>query len=229
MAERHTVAIDDGIDVAVCFTDAADGDFRVRDPLPDLDRSRSAIIANPWSWITQVHEADVLTVDHQGHHAGAVADGLLTTTPDCPIAVTTADCAPVVLIAERGVSVVHAGWRGLMAGIIEVAGAKLIETAGKPVSAMLGPCIAPEDYEFGRTELDLMIKRFGASVEATTMTGSPALDVPVAVGVSCERAGWAAPQRPSSTSDPRWFSHRTRGDVGRQTAVAWLNKNDETS
>lgn len=229
MAERHTVALCDGIDVAVCFTDAADGDFRVRDPLPDLDRNRSSIVAKPWSWIVQVHEADVLTVDHQGHHAGAIADGLLTTTLDCPIAVTTADCAPVVLIAERGVSVIHAGWRGLMAGIVETAGTNLIEAAGRPVAAMLGPCIAPEDYEFGRIELDQMVDRFGAEVEKATMTGSPALDVPAAVGVACERAGWDAPRRPASTSDPRWFSHRTRGDVGRQTAVAWLRRAGETS
>jgi copper oxidase (laccase) domain-containing protein len=222
--ERQTVELDGKTAVTVCFTDARDGDFRVRDPQPGLDAARTAITAEPWSWIVQVHEAEVLTVEHQGHHAGAVADGLLTTSVDCPIAVTTADCAPVVLIAERGVAVVHAGWRGLMAGIVERAGEQLTATAGAPVQAMLGPCIAPEDYEFGSTELDLMADRFGPAARGITRAGTPALDVPAAVAVACERAGWSAPERPPSTSDPRWFSHRTRGDLGRQTAVAWLHK-----
>lgn len=226
MVERRTVQLDDGMAVTVCFTDAGDGDFRVKDPQPGLAEAREAIIAAPWSWIVQVHEADVLTVEQSGQHAGAVADGLVTTSADCPIAVTTADCAPVVLIAERGIAVVHAGWRGLVAGIVEKAGAQLCEVAGAPVEAMLGPCIAPEDYEFGPAELAMMTDRFGTGVESTTSAGTPALDVPAAVGVACERAGWPAPERPSSTSDPRWFSHRTRGDLGRQTAVAWLHAKD---
>ncbi len=229
MVERQTVHLDDGMAVTVCFTDAADGDFRVRDPQPGLADARSAIVAQPWSWIVQVHEADVVTVEHQGQHAGAVADGLLTTNLDCPIAVTTADCAPVVLIAEQGVAVVHAGWRGLMAGIIERAGSQLSTVAGAPVLATLGPCIGPEDYEFGDTELAMMVDRFGSTVRSTTAAGTPALDVPAAVGVACERAGWSAPNRPPSTSDPRWFSHRTRGDLGRQTAVAWLHAADRNA
>lgn len=226
MVERQTVQLDDDVVVSVCFTDARDGDFRVSDPQPGLENAREAIIAEPWSWIVQVHEAEVLTVEHKGHRAGAVADGLITTKTNCPIAVTTADCAPVVLIAERGVAVVHAGWRGLMAGIVERAGERLTAAAGAPVQALLGPCIAPEDYEFGSTELDQMADRFGSVTRALTRAGTPALDVPAAVGVACERAGWAAPARPPSTSDPRWFSHRTRGDLGRQAAVAWLHAAD---
>lgn len=229
MAERRTVPLHDGTAVTVCFTDSGDGDFRVRDPQPGLADARKAISPEPWSWIVQVHEAEVLAVTSQGHHAGAVADGLVTTTLDCPIAVTTADCAPVVLIAERGVAVVHAGWRGLMAGIVERAGEQLISAAGKPVTAMLGPCIAPEDYEFGPAELELMTQRFGTVVASTTTVGTPALDVPAAVAVACDRAGWSAPDRPPSTSDPRWFSHRTRGDLGRQTAVAWLHRYPDSS
>lgn len=229
MAERRTIPLGPATAVTVCFTDVEDGDFRVREPRPGLTEDRNAIHPGPWSWIRQVHEAAVLSVDQPGQHAGAVADGLLTTTPDCPIAVTTADCAPVVLVAERGVATVHAGWRGLLAGIVEEAGRQLTVRAGQPVATLLGPCIGPEDYEFGDEDLAVMTDRFGPTVAGRTGDSLAALDVPAAVAVACSRAGWPVPDRPPSTSDPRWFSHRTRGDLGRQTAVAWLHRTPETA
>ena len=51
---------------------------------------------------------------------------VLTTTVGCPLVVTTADCAPVVLVAERGVAVAHAGWRGLVAGTIDYLSVSLV-------------------------------------------------------------------------------------------------------
>ena len=205
------------------FTAVADGDFRVVDAEPGLAERRAGLVDRPWSWIRQVHGNDVLQVRAPGDHAGAEADGLFTTEADCPIAVTTADCAPVLLVAERGAAVVHAGWRGLEAGIIEQAGTALRSAAGEPMAAILGPCIGPEAYEFGRSELDQLVERYGPGVESSTADGALALNVPAAVGAACEAAGWSAPEVPPCTSDERWFSHRTRADHGRQTLVAWLS------
>ena len=109
-----------------------------------------------------------------------------------------------------------------MAGIIERGAAMLREEAGQPVAAVLGPCIRPEAYRFGRAELDQVIARLGPTVESVTAAGDPALDVPAAVAVACARAGWPAPEAAACTSDDRWFSHRTRADRSRQTAVAWI-------
>lgn len=211
----------------VCFTEAADGDFRVLDAAPGVEDRRRSIVDLPWSWIRQVHGNTVLRVAEPGQHSGAEADGLYTTEVGAAIAVTTADCAPVILLAERGVAVVHAGWRGIVDGIIEQAATSLEEAAGAPVAAIVGPCIAPAAYEFGRQDLDQVRDRFGPSVESTTAAGTPALDVPAAVASACVAAGWPAPERPSCTSDPRWFSHRTRADRGRQTAVAWLIEHNQ--
>ena len=222
MAERHEIPISDAAVVTVVLTDIDDGDFRVIDPVAGLDERRRAIIDRPWSWIRQVHGDTVLRVGHPGDRAGDEADGLFTTEPDCPIAVTTADCAPVVLVADRGVAVVHAGWRGLAAGIVENGASRLRAAAGAPVSSLLGPCIHPSAYQFGRTELDQVIDRYGPAVEGVTADGDPALDVPAAVAAACVAAGWPAPAPTTCTSDARWFSHRTRSDVGRQTAVAWI-------
>lgn len=223
-AGRHTIGLADRRVVKVVFTGVADGDFRVVDPVPGLEERRRAITPEPWSWLVQVHGDDVLRVDHPGHHAGSTGDGLVTTGTGCPIAVTTADCAPVVLVADRGVAVVHAGWRGLVAGIVEKAAARLRREAGDPVISLLGPCIGPEVYQFGSGDLVSIVERYGAEVAGTTTGGDPALDVPAAVAAACRAGGWPAPDRPPCTSGPGWNSHRTRGDRARQSAVAWIEE-----
>lgn len=222
MAERHDIEIANGATVTVVLTGADDGDFRVLDPVEDLEARRREIVDAPWSWVRQVHGPTVLRVDQPGQHAGQEADGLLTTAVGCPVAVTTADCAPVVLVAERGVAAIHAGWRGLVAGIITDGAEQLRAAAGEPVATLLGPCIHPGAYQFGRAELDDVIDRLGPTVESRTEQGDIALDMPAAVAAACEQAGWPAPSPTSCTSDDGWFSHRTRADRGRQTAVAWI-------
>ena len=203
-------------------TDRADGDFQVRRPASDIDERRRAIVDAPWSWIRQVHGTDVVEVAEPGEHAGATADGLITTAPGCPIAVTTADCSPVVLVAERGVAVLHAGWRGLVDGIVETAGERLRELAGHPIEALVGPCIHPNHYEFGAEDMAAVVERYGDEVRGLTAWGTPSLDMPTAVGRACQAAGWKVTDIGACTSGDRYFSHRIGGDEERQTTVAWI-------
>lgn len=222
MAGHHSLTIGDGRVARVVFTDAADGDFRVVDPVPGLEDRRRDLVDAPWSWLIQVHGDVVHEVTTPGQHAGDEGDGLLTDRTGCPVAVTTADCAPVVLVAVGGVATVHAGWRGLTAGIVEKAATRLVELAGAPVASLLGPCISPTAYEFGPDDLAEVVARYGPEVAGRTVAGTPALDVPAGVAAACRAVGWPEPARPSCTSDARWFSHRTRADRSRQTAVAWI-------
>lgn len=221
MGYPRRVLIDGGT-VRVFMTDRSDGDFQIRDPAPDVEARRRAIVDAPWTWIHQVHGTTVLEVSEAGEHAGAEADGLVTSAPGCPIAVTTADCAPVVLVAERGVAVVHAGWRGLVEGIIESAGERLINRAGRPVEALVGPCIHPNHYEFGFDEMVPLIDRYGEEIKGLTAWGTTALDMPTAVGRACLDAGWKVTDIGPCTSSDAYYSHRTRGDDSRQTTVAWI-------
>ncbi len=214
----------EGGTVHIYNTDRSDGDFAVRDPAPDVEERRRAIIDAPWSWIIQVHGTTVHEVTKVGEHAGATGDGLITTETRCPIAVTTADCSPVVLVAEQGVAVIHAGWRGLVGGIVESTGARLVEQAGPPVEALVGPGIHPNRYEFGAEDLATVIDRYGPGVQSSTSWGSPALDMPAAVTEACRAAGWAVTEIGPCTSDEHYFSHRTRGDRARQTTVAWIER-----
>lgn len=203
-------------------TDRSDGDFQIRHPAPDVETRRRVIVDAPWSWIHQVHGTTVLEVSEPGEHAGATADGLFTVAEGCPIAVTTADCAPVVLVAERGVAVVHAGWRGLVDGIVESTGQRLRELAGRPIEALVGPCIHPNHYEFGTDDMAAVIDRYGDEVKGLTAWGTSALDMPTAVGRACQAAGWKVTDIGPCTSGDGYFSHRIRGESERQTTVAWI-------
>ena len=217
--------------VQVRFTDRLDGDFAINGDPSSLAANRRAVIDHPWTWLRQVHGNRVVAVTSAGQWAGAEADGAATTEPLAPLAIMTADCAPVVLVAERGFAVVHAGWRGLVEGVVEEAAKKLSELgAAEPRQTLVGPCINPGAYEFSEADLALAVDRFGPAVRGTTDWGTPALDVPAAVVAACSAAGWPPPAGvPACTSDERWFSHRTRLDPGRQATVAWLEPSGATS
>lgn len=208
--------------VRVVSTEVLDGDFAVGLPSEQLDRVRRPIIDLPWTWLDQVHGSEVVEATAPGINAGAVADGIYTTRVGCPIAVTTADCAPVVLTSSSGVAVVHAGWKGALAGIIGAAAQKLLSGGSEPGDVWLGPCIAPESYEFSIDDLNMLKARFGAGVIGETTDGQPALDMFGVIKSACLESGWPAPVRSSNTAGADFFSHRARGDKGRQTTVAYI-------
>jgi YfiH family protein len=166
----------------------------------------------------------VVVVDRPGHHAGATADAAVTATAGCVLAVRTADCAPVVLLGDGAVGLVHAGWRGLLAGVVANAASAMAGLGVAPTAAAIGPCIRPGCYEFDGPELAELVARFGPSVRGTTTWGTPALDLPAVVRVALAGAGIrdVADASGCTACDRRWFSHRARGETERFATTAWL-------
>ncbi len=166
----------------------------------------------------------MVVVRSPGEHAGAVADAAVTEVPGCTLAVRTADCAPIVLTGRRSVAVIHAGWRGLLAGVVERTAEALRQLGDEPQAAHLGPCIRPGCYEFGGPELVELTDRFGSMVRATTTWGTPAFDLPCAVGVALAEVGVSEVGDASrcTACDERWFSHRARAEPERFATCAWL-------
>ena len=105
----------------------------------------------PVARMRQVHGPVVLEVTAPGD-AGE-ADALWTRVPGLLLAVVTADCVPVLLASEGAVAVVHAGWRGLAAGVIPAA---LAEMPG-PCVASIGPCISAASYETGEDVVQAIV------------------------------------------------------------------------
>ncbi len=211
----------------------ADGDFRIDQPAAVLAERRRAFVDLPWVWVRQVHGARVVTVDAANVEAvcGIEADALVTATPGLALAVHTADCVPVVLASPAGViGVVHAGWRGIAAGVVGAA-VEAMEALGAPrdgLSVAVGPHIGPECYEFGPEELARLEAQLGAScgLRSRTLDGSPALDLRAALAAAARRAGVSGPvpTTPACTScdADRYYSHRARAERARMATVAWL-------
>lgn len=163
--------------------------------------------------------------DRPGAHAGARADAAVTAVPGVPVAVQTADCAAVLLCADGAVAVVHAGWRGLVAGVIEAAAAAMAELGSPPTAATLGPCIRPRCYEFSEHDLDVVADRYGPTVRSLTAWGTPALDLGAGVAAACAGLGVSVDDAGVCTAcSPRLYSHRAQGDTARQALVAWIER-----
>ena len=119
----------------------------------------------------------MVRVDAPGDQTGVEADAAFTNVPGARVAVRTADCVPIVLEGDGCVGIVHAGWRGLAAGVV----AATIDAMGGATSAVVGPHIRPGCYEFGADDLDEVAAALGPHVRNTTTWGTPALDLTAAV------------------------------------------------
>lgn len=212
------------------FSRRADGDLAP--DAPDVERRRRSLLARvggpdqPWNWLRQVHGARVLSVSAPGQHQGDEADALVTAAAMVPIAIQTADCGAVLFSSPEGVvGAAHAGWRGVLAGIVEATVEAMRLIGARRIEARLGPMIHPGCYEFGGGDLSRVVERFGPGVSSRTASGSAALDLPRAVEQAIVDAGARVAQHsPGCTacSPERWYSHRARAEEGRMSAVTWL-------
>ena len=187
-----------------------------------VDARRHAVHAGDWSWLRQVHGATVHVVQASGPLHGAEGDALVTTVPGAVLAVFSADCATVALSSPEGViGAAHAGWRGLTAGVLEATVATMRDLGATRIVAALGPVIRPECYEFGAAELDAVAARFGPVVRASTPEGRTALDLGAGVRAALDDAGALLVYDEGSCTacSGRYFSHRARGESGRQALV----------
>ena len=179
-----------------------------------------------WTWLRQVHGAGVVVVTEPGGGAGSVADGAVTAVPAAVLALHTADCAPVVVVAPGAVGVAHAGWRGVVAGVLrEVVGAvrSLAPGSGTDLRAMVGPVIRPAAYEFGPAELASVSSAVHRDVASVTSWGAPALDLVSAVRAALLEVGVSDVEDLGfDTAHECFFSHRVRGELARQATTVRL-------
>lgn len=167
----------------------------------------------------QVHGA---AVRHHGPgdgglHLAEACDGHATASPGVLLAVTTADCVPVFAVdpARRAVALLHAGWRGAAAGILEAGVAVMADRAGSRAEHLhvhLGPAICATCYEVGPEvfqALGLPAPAGPAPVDLRRVLAHRA----VALGVPASRVSISA--HCTLCHHGRLFSHRG-GDGARQ-------------
>lgn len=208
------------------FTDASQGSFALSEPADVLVDRRARITGYSTAWLRQVHGANVVTVTANGVCHGEPGDAAVTVEPGVALSVITADCAPILLGAQGVVGAVHAGWRGLVAGVIQETVARMRALGASEIQAWLGPCIRTRCYEFGESDLDEVARVLGSDVRGVTAWGSPALDVGAAVRAALSDLGVhrLTDSGICTACSPVHFSHRARGDSGRQAGFVWLER-----
>lgn len=182
-------------------------------------------------WLRQCHGTNVVELPRAG--AGEPqADGAWTARPGVVCAVLTADCLPVLLCDRRGtrVAAVHAGWRGLAAGVLEAAVAALrasMPPAAGDLLAWLGPAIGPDAFEIGEEVRTQLLAGTPGAHDAVRPTGPGRWHADLyalararleGVGVGAVYGGGACTVREAS----RYYSYRRDGTTGRMATLVWM-------
>ncbi len=161
----------------------------------------------------QVHGTDVkeLTKDETG--VVGEADALVVREPGPVAGILTADCAAVVVWGEGGAAVLHGGWRGLAAGVIEI-GAQAVVAH----TAYIGPCIRACCYEVGPEVVDAF------RTAGLPVADERHVDPGAAAEAALRRAGVTniADSAVCTGCGPSYFSYRRDGVTGRQGAFVAL-------
>lgn len=210
----------------VLVSTRADGDMRPpRGALAaaKAEAKRRALCDRPWTFVRQVHQDGVAIVEQPSGALELPADALLSRSADVALAMLGADCPLLGLSSAEGViGAVHAGWRGLLAGVLERAAGEMRALGAGEIHAVVGPFVRKECYPFSPSELELMTSAFGKNVQARTKDGAEALDLEAVLHVGLARAEIVLDQLLGGcTCDERSFSARARGDRGRHSLVIW--------
>jgi purine-nucleoside/S-methyl-5'-thioadenosine phosphorylase / adenosine deaminase len=162
----------------------------------------------------QVHGASVLEVARGSSGVLGEADILVARQAGPVLGILTADCAPVLVVGDRGVAIAHAGWRGLVAGAVQ----RAVDAVGPVASAWIGPCIHACCYEVGPE----VIEAFRA--EGLPVAAPDRVDPAQASLSALRRAGVGAVAvvDACTSCDRDLFSYRRDGTTGRQGAFLGL-------
>lgn len=177
----------------------------IRDPLLDaigVEHGFGTRTASPPHGVVcpvQVHGCAVATAST----GPGTADAIVSGDPECPVGIVTADCVPILASSGDGrvVVAIHAGWRGLAAGVVSAGMRALRDAAdsGGVLTAVVGPHIGPCCYEVDEPVLEALRDRFPDRLLGAAGTpvrpGHWLLDLGLLVDCELERSGVAASNR----------------------------------
>lgn len=184
-------------------------------------------------WAKQVHGCAVLPVDGQNCalETGPVGEGdaLVTSATGVALAIATADCVPVLLSTPEAIAAAHAGWRGVVAGVVPAAVAALRAHADNPeapLRAWIGPAIGACCYEVGEDVADAVTAASAPPVVVQARAGArPHLDMAAAVRHQLRSVGVEAIRDAAvctrCSEDWLWSYRRSGAQAGRNLAFIW--------
>jgi len=188
-------------------------------------RQRLCLPAEP-VWLQQVH--GVVVADLDGVGAPGVADAAVTRREGRVCVIQVADCIPVLLAARDGsvVAAAHAGWRGLVAGVLE-ATVRSLQVRGEELCAWLGPGIGVRHFEVGEEVRSAFVDGDprAASAFAPNLQGRWQCDLAALARSRLSNLGVReiyGGDCCTYAAAGRFFSYRREGRCGRMAALIWL-------
>ena len=198
------------------------------------ENRRRLRLPNEPIWLNQVHGRTVVDagrVFEQNSDQVMEADAAYTDRPGIICTVLTADCLPVLLCNRQGtrVAAVHAGWRGLAAGIIERT-VDSLATPGNQLLAWLGPAIGPHAYEVGDEVRDAFVREKPEAAPAfrASRPGHWWMDIYQLARqrlMSQEVNAISGGDHCTWQEADNFYSHRRDGITGRMASVIWIETN----
>lgn len=174
-------------------------------------------------FLRQVHGVRAVRAEDVAGGPAVEADAITSRTPGLAVGIVTADCVPILAASAEGdrVVAIHAGWRGLAAGVIEAGiGAMGVEAAR--LSAAVGPAARGCCYEVDAPVARALEARYARLLPGVLVPGRPGryqLDLPILasrvlgdLGISPDRLGLAHCLCTICTPGPRFESFRRDGD-----------------
>jgi len=131
----------------------------------DLVQKKIKFGLNKIVLLNQVHSNKFYYIDKTSklNHKKFTGDALITNKSNTPIAVLTADCAPILMFDKKNktVAAIHAGWKGAYKGIIKRVVRFMIKkgSSAKNITAVIGPCISIQNYEVKQDFIKKFIKK----------------------------------------------------------------------
>jgi len=223
--ELFRQTLPDGSLIVSLVSEIQDGDFAViqtRNKL--LEENQSRLLDGEWNWLSQEHGTGIVWLNKSERALGVTGDALSTSSSQKIIAITVADCMPLLLVEASGViGLLHLGWRGIEQGFLEKAIEFIEAKSAEPIVAVLGPCINECCYEFGQNQMKNLVERYGNNIVGETLDGFPSLSLKECVREvlkNCE-VNIEYDDKVCTNCDPRHWSFRGEGTDKRQVMIAW--------
>jgi hypothetical protein len=186
-------------------------------------------------WLKQVHGSKSFTADTGTSEVLPTADICYSRSSGVACAVLTADCLPILICNSAGseVAAVHAGWRGLVDGVLAKALANFSSSA-KDLSIWIGPAISVDVFEVGREIVEAMIQAGLFKADELDNLSKPhqtdmdkiyldlfgiARNELLSLGVEHISGG----QYCSYLDEERFYSYRRDGETGRMASLIWID------
>lgn len=189
-------------------------------------------------WLNQVHQTGIVNVAEYPRIENVLpdADASFSVKPDHVCVVMTADCLPLLVCNRKGnkVAAIHAGWRGLAAGVIESSITALHEPADQ-LLVWLGPAIGPQAFEVGEEVRTAFISKFAKAGSTATQVaqaftqnraGHYLVDIYQLARLTLQTMGIESVyggEYCTFNDAKHFYSYRRDGTTGRQASLIWFS------